>query len=130
MIRIFATQKEFSEIEISGSHEELRYIEFTLKYISTTIELEADQSSSPYPYESLLSSLKVEVTEGPTCVSIDDNNLIIKGSRSNLQRLATFFHFLASETNGSHNHFEYFDGNKHIDTTSIPLIVSIDDQKA
>lgn len=124
MIKIFAANDN-SEIEIVGSHEALRYLETTLKYVSTSIEVLADQSVDPFPYEKMLASLQVFVTNGPTCVSVANNDLLVCGSKSNLQKFASFFQFDASANKGSHTHFVYC-GTDAVHPSSIPLVIAID----
>lgn len=128
MIKIRATKNENPEIEIVGNYDELNHIEKTIADIKSSKIFEADQLENSQPYDYLLSSLKVNVTKGPTCISINDNCLIATGSKDNLQKFASFFHFNKSKTKGSHNHFDYFDGNKYVDPLSLSLVISINNE--
>lgn len=128
MIKIRVTKDANPEIEVAGNYDELIRIEQLITDIQSSEIFETDQSANPHPYDYLLSSLKINVTKGSTCISINDNDLIVTGSKDNLQKFASFFHFNKSESKDSHNHFEYFDGNKYVDPLSLSLVISIDDE--
>jgi hypothetical protein len=68
------------------------------------ISFEADSTIEPSPYKSALSKLVVVKGQGPTRISLkDEEEVYIEGSSYCLEALASFFEFKPDAEKGAHS---------------------------
>lgn len=117
------------EIDISGTVEELLAVWEKLVALAhgkaTECHIEADTKANPAPYSRALNALIARVTTGPTRVSVTKDTVEVNGSRESLEAFASFFGFGEDAPPGTHNHHEYFEGNRFVHPQSAPLIIGI-----
>ena len=117
-------------LDISGTAGDFQNLERIIRDLISSsgsrVAINTDSAIDPAPYTFAIPKLVVLKAEGPTQVSLLDNDeLSIRGSPENLESLATFFHFDKDAVKGVHFHYEYYDGNRWIDPKSIPLVISV-----
>jgi hypothetical protein len=118
------------DLEIEGTREDLAEVEARIRALADAgagvIEILADSSGSPTPYENWLERLVITVGAGPLVSSVDRNCCLnITGSATNLETLASYFGFLPGIPDGHHTHLEYHPGDKWIAAKSVPIVVSV-----
>ncbi len=127
MIAISYTKPD--ELYIWGSIKELQdiVINFSnlVKGINNEFKVKA-KKIEPTPYDNSLEYLTVKVTNGPTKISVIDNEVLVEGSINSMSSLLTFFDFENSSSKGDHSHHEYFFGNEYIHPDSIPTIIGVE----
>jgi hypothetical protein len=118
-----------NELDIAGTVPELCDLRDAVleaaKSTAAHIELKADSSTDPSPYDATLSRLVVETGTGPTEVSVTNGVIQIAGSPSCLETLASFLNFKPDAQKGDHAHYEYYEGNQWIAPDSVPLVFSV-----
>ena len=118
-----------NELDIAGTVPELADVQQAVqegaKSSGACIELEANSSIDPSPYEEVLSKLVVETAVGPMKVSVRNGTIRIAGSPDCLDALASFLKFKPDAQKGDHSHYEYYEGNQWIAPDSVPLVFSV-----
>lgn len=90
-----------------------------------TSMMQCDSFADARPYSHCLALLKVQLSGGPTKLSVEGTVLHVSGAGRHLEVLASYFEFDDRCPSGSHNHFEYYDGNEFIAPDSVPLVVMV-----
>jgi hypothetical protein len=118
-----------NELDIMGTVPELGDVRSAVleaaQSTAAHVELNADASIDPSPYDAMLSRLVVETGTGPTKVSVTNDAIHIVGSPSCLETLASFLNFKPDAQRGDHTHYEYYEGNQWIAPDSVPLVFSV-----
>ena len=118
-----------NELDISGTvpelHELRRAVLKAAASSAAVIEIDADSSIDPSPYDTVLSKLIVETVSGPTKVSVTNDTVHIGGSSNCLEALASFLNFKSDAQEGDHAHYEHYEGNQWIAPDSVPLVLSV-----
>lgn len=114
-----------ASLDISAEASELAALRATVLELVAgrrpPLEVAADTTFDSHPYEACLGLLRVSRSDGPTKVAVaPDGAVDVSGSPSNLEAFASFLECEA----GSHNHYEYYEGNSWIAPDSVPLVVS------
>ena len=116
-------------VDISGTVMELFDVRSAVlqaaKSTAAHVELNADSSINPKPYDAALSKLIVETGTGPTKVSVTNGAIRIVGSPSCLETLASFLNFKPDAQKGDHAHYEYYEGNQWIAPDSVPVVFGV-----
>jgi hypothetical protein len=118
-----------NDLDVSGTVDELQTIRRRILDMTeapaSKIVLEANSAVDPTPYNSTLTRLSVQLSNGPAKVSVWDEEVCVEGSREALEAFASFFNFEPDATERSHLHYEYYDGNEWIDPGSVPLVIRV-----
>ena len=126
MIQIRLTS---DEVDLSGTPGELQQvragIEALIRNEETTLRIAANSAIDPAPYERTLRELRIERGGGPTKISVEEQTLLVSGADENLVRFSSWFDVEPEAESGTHNHFDYFPGNPHIDADSRSLVVTV-----
>jgi len=117
------------ELDITGTVPELCDLRGAVleaaKSTAAHVELNADASIDPSPYDATLSRLVVETGTGPTKISVTNGAIYIIGSPTCLEWLAAFLNFKPDAQKGDHTHYEYYEGNKWIASGSVPVVFNV-----
>ena len=89
------------------------------------IELEANDSIDPQPYDTALSKLIVAASAHPTNVSVANGTVRIEGAPNCLETLASFLDFNVDVKKGDHAHYEHYEGNDWIAPDAVPVVFSV-----
>jgi hypothetical protein len=89
------------------------------------VVIQCDASADPQPYSQCLTLLRVQLSEGPTKISVDGTEVNVSGSEQHLEMFASYFEFGDECPSGIHHHFEYFESNGWIAPDSVPLVVMV-----
>jgi hypothetical protein len=119
---------DLEEAEVTGTSETLHAVRVgIIRFISSNEQhiVFSAVNCDPAPYQKSLSSLKVIRGSGPTCVSVESDNLVISGSDESLARFSTWFEFPSNTSGGTHAHYEYFPGDPYISPDSLTLVIGI-----
>jgi hypothetical protein len=118
-----------NELEISGAVEELQEVRQKiltfLKSGDSSLTIAANPNFDPHPYAFAIPQLVIEKGQYPVLVSVVNDRLIIKGSLESLEVFESYFDFAPDAKNGSHAHYEYYEGHEWIAEDSIPLAICI-----
>jgi hypothetical protein len=117
------------ELDVAGLPDELESIRRRILDLVETyneIDLEADATIDPAPYEATLARMTITEGQGPAKVSVrDEIEVRVEGSREALEALASYFYFEPNAKKGAHAHYEYYGGSDLIDPESVPLVISV-----
>ena len=130
MIRILYAYSNGEPCDIAGTPAELRQIKKSILDLveagQGSVRIIADSQDDPKPYDKSLSELSILIGEGPTRVTLGDGGVLsVIGSAECLEGLASFFEFPDDTDSLNHCHYEYYEGNKWIDSKSLPLVIGI-----
>jgi len=90
------------------------------------LSLAADQSGVSAPYSELLAGLQIRKSEGQAYLQLTEQRwLLLTGSKENLSRYVSFFHFDQDEE-GAHHHPEHVSVSGYIAQGSMSLIIEVD----
>ena len=118
---LFSPPSELAIVGITSELGELR--EGIIRLASNqdgTFTMAAESDFDPAPYTEHLRRLRIEISDGPTLVYVDnEGDLSIIGSPESLSKFASFIDVRL----GDHTHFEYFPGAEWIHERTTPLVV-------
>jgi hypothetical protein len=116
-----------NEADISGSVSELRRLSTQTARIADgeVLNFEADTAVSPSPYDATLAHFEVTASDGPVKVTASGSRLQACGSPEMLHKLASFFDFADGTAPGTHNHYDWFEGNPFVSCDSTPLVIRV-----
>ena len=84
------------------------------------VQVRLASQSDPEPYCRLLSSLRIEVDDGPTLVDVRvGSELHVCGAPQSLAKFASFLDLQP----GVHSHYEFYEGHEWIRASSVPLVI-------
>lgn len=117
-------------VDILGSWRDFELLrQDILNFLESNKEdilIHVDKTSNTSGWELILESLEINQTGDVVKVSVLKNQyLTIKGSKENLKIFAAWLEFDEGIKSGYHSHYEYFEGNKHIHSGSVPLVIRI-----
>ena len=116
------------ELDIPGTVPELQDVRLAVLEVAKSgacIEIDADSSIDPNPYDAALSKLIIATDVRPGNVSVDDSVVHITAAPNCLEALASFLDFKPNAQKGHHTHYEYYEGNKWIASDSVPVVFSV-----
>lgn len=117
----------------SGMKASHKILSVFLQTETENIDLPADVSGSPEPYEKLLRGLRVVKSAGRIHLRIDEREwLVLSGSTENLKTYISYFEFKKDEE-GNHHHPAYaFEGGEpkkeYLSADSLNLIIELDSE--
>src|SRR5262245_5245954 len=116
-----------NEADISGSPSELRRLSTQIARIASgeVLNFEADTAVSPAPYDATLTHFEVMASDGPVKVTASGSRLQACGSPQMLHKFASFFDFADADAPGTHNHYDWFEGNPFVSCDSTPLVIRV-----
>jgi hypothetical protein len=93
---------------------------------STEFEAVATTEGDPSPYETLLPGLRVRKAQGPVILGRAPSGwLVLEGSRENLERYTSYFHFPQGSEDG-HHHPENCNVPGYMSASSLNLVIEVD----
>jgi hypothetical protein len=105
-----------SEVEITGTPEELRLVRQTILDVSVgarpNASVRALAERDPSPYDTALAGMEIHLGDGGVIVSVIDGHVRVVGGREELGALASFFVVDNAAPRGEHAHYEYYEGNR------------------
>ena len=116
------------ELDISGTVPELQDVRRAVLEVAQSgacVEIDADSSIDPNPYDAALSKLIIATDVRPANVYIDDSVVHITAAPYCLEALASFLDFKPNAQEGDHSHYEYYEGNKWIASGSVRVVFSV-----
>jgi hypothetical protein len=119
-----------NDLDISASVEELLSVRLRIFQLVQSnirqISITANTAIDPAPYQQALSKLVIVQRHCPVRVSLqNEKEILVEGSSDCLETFASFFEFRSDAEQGSHTHFEYYQGNDRIAPDSIPLVIGV-----
>jgi hypothetical protein len=121
-------EKANAMADIAGSWKNFEILRQTiLKFLESDKEnicFAADKNIEGW--DLVLDGLEISQNGKSVRVSVAENKILkIKGSKENLEIFAAWLEFDENHSSGYHSHYEYFEGNEHINSESIPLIIRV-----
>lgn len=124
------SEKTRAMADISGTWKEFEVLRQTiLKFLerdreSLFVETEKDFDSEGW--DLILEGLEIDQKGETVRVSMEENRILkITGSKPNLEIFADWLEFDKDTPSDYHSHYEYFDGNEHINPKSEALVIRI-----
>jgi len=117
-------------VDISSTWKDIEsFRQEILKFLKTDserIHIDTERNITPETWNFVANALEIIQNGKAVKVSISDDKIIkIEGSKENLEKFTSFLLFDENATNGSHSHYEFYEGNEWIDSKSTPLIIGI-----
>jgi hypothetical protein len=115
-------------LDVSGTVPELQNVRRAVLDVAKSgvrVELNADCSIDPQPYETALSKLIVSASAHPTNVMVSSDAVYIEGAPNCLEALASFLDFNVGAKKGDHAHYEHYEGNDWIAPDAVPVVFSV-----
>jgi len=120
------------QIELEGDSQSLLWLSEQLMtgkdYI---LSLSRPKEVNAEPYEVFLKLMRIQVSEGALKISKKGSELQVSGAPKNLTLLAKSVKRLAGQKNSKlprpHTHIEYFPEHPFLSSSSMALIIALDD---
>ena len=116
--------------DISGSWKDFETLrQELLKFLESSAEkifVDANKNADLEGWDLILESLEVNQKGESVRVSVKDNKILhIQGAKENLNIFTSWLESDENTSSGYHSHYEYYEGNKYINSESIPLIITV-----
>lgn len=120
------------QIDIEGGEGALKRLSAGLRSAEEEVLIPLIRpSASPAPYNGYATTLRVKNSSNNVCISRQDNEVTIVGTREkrailaqNIENLTDEDGRQGSEQNRIHAHFEYHEGHYYLTRESLPVVVT------